>query len=278
MLKIGFQNFNNWLETDYCFLKAFRDKGIIYIVVDPTIDRADIVFKCGEKSGQKLQGNPFIIGYTDSVVYRVEDANLSLSFYSDSEANLYYPTWQTKYGLHSDKPSVKNHEEKNLFCSFIERYDSEKRDSTFLDICLRYKPIISCGLKWSNSGYCFDENKDYKYIKECHRRVKFNLCFEDYETNGNLWYLTDKIIRAYEYGVVPIYCGSHNITNWFNPESFINCNGLTNDEILEKIMDIDTNDELYKHMLYSNPFNENIEWKIYSEQRLINFLENKGVI
>ena len=278
MLKIGFQNFNNWSEIDYCFLKAFRDYGIEYIVVDPTYECADIVFKGKLKSSQKLQGNPFIIGYTDSIVYDIENTNVSLSFYEDDETNLYYPTWQTRYGLHSDNPIVKSHEEKDLFCSFIERYDSEKRDGTFINICWKYKPIISCGLKWSNSGYCFDEEKDYRYIKECHRRVKFKLCFEDCETNGSLSYITDKIILAYEYGVVPIYCGSHNITNWFNPDSFINCNGLSDDEILNKIIEVDTNDELYKHMLYSNPFNENLEWKDYSESRLINFLKNKGIM
>lgn len=280
MLKIGFHDFNasfDWITIDYYFLKAFRDCEIEYKLVDPILDCADIVFKGDLNSNKNICGNPFVIGYTDLPEYNVKNTNVSLSFYNDNENNLYYPVWQIESGKKKSFPRMKDHTKKDLFCSFVENEDSKKRDETYLYICTNYKSIISCGEKWSNAGYVVDDFR-CKDIIDWHERVKFNLCFEPVQTSGDLSYISQRIINAYDYGVVPIYWGCENITKWFNPESFINCNGLSNEEILNKIIEINNNEELYSHMLYSRPFNIIVDWKQYSEEKLIRFLKSKNVI
>lgn len=280
MLKIGFHDFNgsfDWLTLDYYFLKAFRDCGIEYKLVNPVLECADIVFKSNLNSNNNLCGNPFVVGYTNLPEYNIENTDVSLSFYNDSDSNLYYPVWQIENGKRTLFKNTKDYKKKDLFCSFIEYSDSEKRDGTYLYICENYKSIISCGSKWSNAGYIIDDST-CKYIQDGHERVKFNLCFEPTQSSGDLSYISNRILNAYEYGVVPIYWGCENITKWFNPDSFINCNGLSNEEILEKIIEVDNNEDLYRNMLYSRPFNILVDWKKYSEERLIRFLKSKNAV
>ena len=73
--------------------------------------------------------------------------------------------------------------------------------------------------------------RNFEDAVKFHLPYKFNLCFENTTSSGNLSYITEKISNAYWYNTVPIYAGSENVTKWFNPKSFINCNGLSIEEI-----------------------------------------------
>lgn len=287
MLKIGFSDFwgykdspVDWFEIDDFILRAFREYGIDYLLVDPCDEEADIVFKSVFPDNKKIIGNPVIIGYTGEPIYTVQDAKYSLTFDDDSDTNLYYPSWQTQSRRYYENPIVKNADEKSLFCSFGQGVNVPKRTEVYLYLCENYKPIISYGTIYNTAGYVLRNYKcNLKLYQEVHKNVKFNLCFENTYTSGKNSFITEKLINAYAYGTVPIYWGAENVTRWFNPDSFINCNGLSNEEILEKVKEVDNNDELYKSMLYANPFKENdINWKEYSYERLINFLKSKNLI
>ena len=286
MLKIGFSDFYgyknspfDWFEIDDFILRAFREYGIDYLVVDPSDEECDIVFKSVFKNGAPIKGHPIIIGYTGEPIYNVKDAVLSLTFDDDSETNLYYPSWQTQSRRYYENPIVKNADEKRLFCSFAQGVEVEKRTATYFYLCENYKHIISYGSIYCTNGYQLKNyKKNFKLFQDAHRQVKFNMCFENAETSGKTSFITERIIHAYAFGTVPIYCGAENIVRWFNPDSFINCNGLTNEEILEKVAEVDNNDSLYRDMLYAKPFKEDINWKEYSYERLISFLKSKNVI
>jgi len=286
MLKIGFSDFYgyknspfDWFEIDDFILRAFREYGIDYLVVDPSDEECDIVFKSVFKNGAPIKGHPIIIGYTGEPIYNVKDAVLSLTFDDDSETNLYYPSWQTQSRRYYENPIVKNADEKRLFCSFAQGVEVEKRTATYFYLCENYKQIISYGSIYCTNGYQLKNyKKNFKLFQDAHRQVKFNMCFENAETSGKTSFITERIIHAYAFGTVPIYCGAENIVRWFNPDSFINCNGLTNEEILEKVAEVDNNDSLYRDMLYAKPFKEDINWKEYSYERLISFLKSKNVI
>lgn len=286
MVKIGFVDFwgynenpIDWFEMDYYFLKAFRDFGVEYKLVDPSTEEADILFKSVFPSNKNIKGRPVVIGFTGEPVFDSRGVDYSLTFEDDSDTNLYYPLWQLNYDRYANNFKPQDASKKDLFCSFIQRANVEKRTNIYLYISTYYKPIISCGTLFNTSGFSIkDFKKDYSFLQELHKRVKFNLCFENTSSCGNTSYISEKIINSYAYGTVPIYWGAENITKWFNPDSFINCNGLSDEEILDKIIEIDNNDELYKSMLYAKPFKEDIDWKEYSYERLINFLKNKNVI
>lgn len=281
MIKIGFYDFwgykdqpVDWLEIDNYFLLAFRTYGLSYKVVDPTTEEADIVFKSSFKGKKELKGKPVVIG-----VYYDKDVDFTLSFNEDTKTNLYYPLWQLNYDRYLNNLPQKNYKEKDLFCTFLQQITATKKIDTLFYICEKYKTIISCGSILNTAGYTLPDLKtDCKFVQNLHKRVKFNLCLEKNESSGQISHITEKIIDSYTCGTVPIYWGAENITKWFNPDSFINCNGLSDAEIVEKIKEVDNNEELYKSMLYAQPFKKNINWKEYSEERLIKFLRNNKVL
>lgn len=58
---------------------------------------------------------------------------------------------------------------------------------------------------------------------------KFHLCFENDDFPG---YITEKIIHPLACGVIPIYWGTDDILNEFNPECFINAKNFVSPEEL----------------------------------------------
>ncbi len=188
-----------------------------------------------------------------------EYCKYSLSFEPDSETNLQYPLW----GLSTDRLKKKSTTPKTKFCSFIISNDDPKyRIEIFKYISTHYKQIDSIGQKLNNTGFVqpFD-NYESSY--------KFNLCFENSQSE---YYITEKIINAYAYNSIPIYWGG-NAERYFNPKSFINCNGLTKEEILNKIIEVDTNDNLYNEMINTPPFKG--DYLEYFHNKLKNFIYKK---
>lgn len=291
MVRIGFASFwgdgvNNIhiAEIDNFFLRAFRKHGIEYEVLNPFDVECDILFfSCFniEYLG-KIVGNPCRIFFDgeDAICYYHGLFDYSLSFLDDSDTNLYFPLWQINYDRFSsnklDKSLLTN---KKLFCTRLVSAYYDYREETYHYINENYKKIMSCGYVDNNIGGCLPHYcKGFKLLQNFHEPVRFNLCFENHKTEGNNQYITEKILHAYIYGTVPIYCGSESITKFFNEESFINCNGLTNEEIVDRIREIDSDDDKYYKMLNANPFKEDIDWKEYTYDRLINFLKSKNII
>lgn len=292
-MKIAFTDFwgstqeiNDWFEIDNYFLRAFRKHNVDYEVVNPYLTKCDIVIFSNFQHNIPLTD---IKGAKCRIYYDGEnwineknksDYDYSLSFKADTDTNLYLPLWQINYDRFRDnkidKPLLT---EKNVFCSRLVSTSHEYRERYYDFITENYKPIISAGNLKNNLGYnLIGYKEDFKAVQDFHKNIKFNLCFENKITNGDTSYITEKIIHAYAYGTVPIYYGAENVTEWFNPDSFINCYGLTEEEVVEKIKEIDSDDSKYYKMLNENPFKIDRDWKEYSYDRLIYFLKGRGVI
>ena len=79
------------------------------------------------------------------------------------------------------------------------------------------------------------------------RRSKFTICFESTAHQG---FNTEKITDAFFSDTIPIYFGSSNITDFFNPDAFINVSDYDSlDAVVEKIRELDQDDEKYLQML-----------------------------
>jgi len=65
-------------------------------------------------------------------------------------------------------------------------------------------------------------------------RFRYHLCFENSVADG---YLTEKPFDAIYSGVLPVYDGDPGIGSWLDSHAFINCRGLTSDEIAERILE-----------------------------------------
>lgn len=269
-----------------------------YEYADCLNDNCDIVFYSLYNTLSNLQnvkGNPQLIYWTDELdcvgyEYIVNDpftyyknGNPSISFYDDSEDNLFFPYFAlfieeylyTQYMIQLGNIKLENIN-KNKFCTFCASndtmYNSDFRTNVVKYINDNYKTITCCGkvLNNTNNEYLpWDVNDRIIY----HKDYKFYLCFENKESSGNLTYLTEKIINGFTYNTVPIYWGAERVIEWFNPDAFINCNGLNNQQILDKIKEVDNNEELYNYMKSQHIFlKENFNYDEYFTQKIENFI------
>lgn len=163
---------------------------------------------------------------------------------------------------------LKNFENKKFACAVITNnwtHGVEFRNN-LVNIISKYKDI-DYGGKWRNNvgGPVSDK---FEFLNN----YKFNICCENSQRDV---YITEKILDAYLGNTIPIYAGG-NAETIFNPDSFINLNNKSEEEIIEIIKEVNENDELYKKM-YNTPIllDENYFKKKYEEieQFLVNLVE-----
>lgn len=134
---------------------------------------------------------------------------------------------------------------KDLFCDFIYRHDRDDGGRKGLFECISsYKPVCSCGSFLNNMPNGETVNMMTKI--DIQKRCKFSIAVDSVSYPG---FVTEKILDAFIANAIPIYRGDPEITKVFNEKAFVNCNNKANEEILEIIKEIDTNQELYKAML-----------------------------
>ena len=126
---------------------------------------------------------------------------------------------------------------KNKFCSFVYS-NCVKYRNNFCKSLAKYKKV-SCGGKCLNN---IGTKVSDKLLFQ--KQFKFGISFENSSTHG---YVTEKILDTFSSNSIPIYYGSPNIEEYFNPQTFINGHKFKNyDELIEYIKKIDNNEDLYK--------------------------------
>ena len=83
---------------------------------------------------------------------------------------------------------------------------------------------------------------------------KFSIASENCGFQG---YTSEKILTSLQAHTVPIYWGDPDVDLVVNPKCFINCNDFdTLDEVLQKVKEIDNNDDLWCEMVSQPWFTE----------------------
>ena len=100
-----------------------------------------------------------------------------------------------------------------------------------------FKPMHAPGVEYRDR---------YQNALEYFRPYKFVFAMENTALDG---YLTEKLPGAMLAGAVPIYWGDPAVNISFNPASFININGLSVQEAVERIIQLDNDDDKYMAML-----------------------------
>lgn len=131
------------------------------------------------------------------------------------------------------------------FCSFIVTNSSCVVRNNFFNLLNQYKKVNSMGRFANNIG----QNIPYPYWSPQYFDVlsnhKFMICFENTKMET---YSTEKIVNPYLGRTIPIYWGSHNIKNIFNPESMLFLEDESEESIqklLEKIIELNNDDQKY---------------------------------
>lgn len=139
--------------------------------------------------------------------------------------------------------------EKTRFCNFLYSNARCEKRNTFFHKLSRYKQVDSGGRYLNNIGGPVQDKAAFI------RQYKFTIAFENESYPG---YTTEKIVDAMHARSLPIYWGNPLVHLDFDPKSFLNYHDYGSDEaLIERIIELDRNDELYLEYLRQPWFHEN---------------------
>lgn len=140
---------------------------------------------------------------------------------------------------------------KTGFCNFVVSncFAFDKR-SLFYDALSKYKKVDSGGRYRNNVGGPVKDKLEFQ------RNYKFSIAFENCSHSG---YTTEKIMEAFVAGTIPIYYGDPDVAKDFNSKAFINVHDYASfEDAIERVKEIDNNDELFIEMMNENPINPDV--------------------
>jgi len=151
------------------------------------------------------------------------------------------------------KAYVKHHlpqdvlKQKTDFCSFVySNIGADPIRESFFHKLNQYKKVDSGGRLFNNVGGPVADKCEFE------RKHKFSIAFENGSHDG---YVSEKILGAFAAQTIPIYWGSPSIAIDFNPKAMINVFDYESlDAVIERIKEIDADDQLYISMLQEPAF------------------------
>lgn len=142
---------------------------------------------------------------------------------------------------------------KPYFCNFIYGTSRDYREKAF-DVFNKYKPVMSPGTGRNNMpNHVLVQTHDQKL--DFLNKSKFTIAFDSTSLPG---FATEKIMHAFAGKTIPVYFGDPAIGKHFNKKAFIDVADYDFDleKVLERMMEIDQNNELYLSILKEPVFND----------------------
>ena len=146
---------------------------------------------------------------------------------------------------------------KCYFCDFIYSHEThEKKRSHYFNLLSTYKRVESVGTflnNQPNNKTVHYYNNDYSKF-EFQSKCKFSLCIQTIDLD---WFINEKIVHCIACNTIPIFYGTDKVAEIFNKKRFIDVRDFNSDsDLLERIKQIDNDDELYKQIISEPMFKE----------------------
>jgi len=214
----------------------------------------------------------------------VGERNFRISFMNHTQGGEYVNT--SDLFLKVVKTPPKKELAKRKFCNFVASQDNigsiARLRKDFTQKLMEYKHVDCPGKILNNmsGGIAPRDAANWQDAKvDFLGDYKFTIAFENQMVDG---YWTEKITDAFFARSIPIYFGNPSIGELFNSEAFINGHEYGGDfeKIIERVKEIDGNDELYMKMLNANPIKPNAYFLTEQEELekyLVNIVENGHV-
>ena len=139
--------------------------------------------------------------------------------------------------------------DKTGFCNFVYSNKHCVARNRFFRELSKYKQVDAGGKLFNNVGGRVPNKIDFI------RKYKFTIAFENESFPG---YTTEKLIEPIMVNSLPIYWGNPRVHLDFNRESFLNFFDYgSQNALIERIIEVDQNDELYCHYLRQPWFPQN---------------------
>ena len=135
---------------------------------------------------------------------------------------------------------------KDKFCAFVVGNGRPQTRIRFMEKLSKYSRVDSCGGFNNNIGVkAPSEFNEYMAFLSNYR---FNICFENTNQKN---YITEKLFFAWMGGGIPIYWGTPQVLEWFNPAAFLYLADDTEEameELVYKIKILNEDPEWYSMM------------------------------
>ncbi len=155
--------------------------------------------------------------------------------------------------------------EKTRFCNFLVSNPRSPQRNRMFKLLNARKRVDSGGKHFNNLGYRVADKLAFV------RQYKFTLAFENSSTPG---YTTEKLLEPMSANSLPIYWGNPALAKDFNPDSVIVAERFKSlDALVDHILEVDRNDELYLNYLRQPWFPQNRVTEYFSHDRIRDALE-----
>ncbi len=193
---------------------------------------------------------------------------------------IYIPFYVSSFGeRYNHKPYhlIKKQDKitKTKFCAFMYSHDSPERVE-FFNILNKLKRVDAIGKSCNNVKTNFDRhiNTDKQTYNDIavdkYKPYKFVICFENDHKPG---YITEKIISAMLANCIPIYWGASEITEHFNPKSFIHVRDFKSfKDCANYVLQVDKDDTLYENITTQSWFKSNILPPYFDQNYIFKYL------
>jgi len=257
-IRIAFSDFNKDFDQNHNFIMDMLQKRYDVELIIPKNDeerqRVDYLFY--SYFGKEFFGYQciriFVTGENICPDFNLCDYAIGFEHMSFEDRYIRYPIflwdiYREDY-LKATAPRenvVPKDPQNRKFCSVVvsNNYLVEpSREEIFRKIS-EYKRVDSGGRAFNNIGIPEGVKDKAAFISG----YKFNIAYENSIYSG---YTTEKIVQAFAAGTIPIYAGDPRVDELFNPESFINANHLTSDQVVRMVKEIDQDEKAYLKMLF----------------------------
>lgn len=271
-LRLWFENFwPSFDKTDNFFIYILSKKyNVILSPQNPDlVITDDYRYRYQDAKMVYFSGEPFFdIGICD---YALTSFFVNDSRFFRIPLYLLYAYDYYKYEISNSFDSILNRdisnfclENKTNFCAYISRGPGSKsRRTEFFYKLNQYKKVNSLGSHLNNSQMLSGEPGTISGSIEKHKILKsykFCMAFENSDGyNECLGYTTEKIYEPFMSTCIPIYWGNEKVDLDFNNKSFINWHDYGDDEkVIEKIIEIDNDDDLYMDYVKQSVVNSDV--------------------
>ncbi len=222
-------------DPDYVFCSYFDNKHLNY-------RNCVKIFFIGENMVPDFNLYDYAMGFH---YISFEDRYLRLPLYA-----LYTQHYDLFYKKHTYSDEYYLSKKKFCNCVISNPYPfADRRRDKMYEALSKYKPVGSGGRYNNNVGGPVKDKISFE------KEYKFSLSFENSYSPG---YTTEKIFESFAGDTIPIYWGNPRVAEEFNPDSFINCHDFPSlNAVVERVKEIDNDDELFLKMIKAPALNEN---------------------
>ncbi len=264
-IDIGFCDMSRDFDVNNnMFVKALKKKNINYNISD----NPKVLFYSVFGNRHNLYNGCVKVFYSgEPIAPNFNECDYAIGFDKISFGDRYLrrPLWFPDESIIKPKEISDEDALNRKFCNFVYSNDKDgnavQLRTKFAKKLMEYKHIDCPGKILNNmkSDLLARENRDWTRSKvDFISDYKFTIAFENSRYNG---YTTEKMLNPLSARSVPIYWGNPEVEEDFNPCAFINANGYENDldALVEKIIELDRDDEAYLKMIHAKQMNDNYD-------------------